>query len=138
MNGQVAVNEAKICWLEDIGRLDYVREAWVHTGFRHGRPRKGCTAGRLVGYAELSPGTLGISKGTFRRRVFWLAPHDRDSVPGGPYQHSAPGEAVDPRTVAPNMAGALTDRAWGDTIELFHDGEVIESSPQKFRQLALL
>ena len=36
-------------------------------------------------------------------------------------------EPLDPA----NLAG-------GDTIELFHNGEIIESSPQKFRQLALL
>jgi len=132
-------NENKIVWLEPVENLDYVREKSIMTSFRHGMISKHDRPnGRVVGYSELLPGTPGISKGTFRRRVFWLAPHDRDSAGGGPYQHSAPGEAVDPRTVAPNVAGALTDRAWGDTIELFHDGEVIESSPQKFRQLALL
>jgi len=133
------MNEDRIVWLEPVDNLDYVRVSSVSAGTRNRSVgRHFAYDGRLVGYAILRPDAPNVLPGTFGRRIFWLARHDRDSQPDGPYLHGCPTEAVDPATVAPNQPGRITDRAWGDTIELFHDGEVIESSPQKFRQLALL
>ncbi|USQ85613.1 DUF6009 family protein [Streptomyces phaeoluteigriseus] len=51
------------------------------------------------------------ASGTFRRRVFWLLPHDRDTRPEGPYAESAPAEAVDPRTLGPQAKGYKTERS---------------------------
>lgn len=54
----------------------------------------------MVGYAILGPEAKAFrASGTFRRRVFWLQPHDRDADPAGLYAKSAPAEAVDPRTL---------------------------------------
>ncbi|WP_229822945.1 DUF6009 family protein, partial [Streptomyces netropsis] len=53
------------------------------------------------------------SSGTFRRRVFWLLPHDRDSNPDGLYVTGAPAEAVDPRTLAAGIKGGKTERSEG-------------------------
>lgn len=53
------------------------------------------------------------ASGTFRRRVFWLVPHDRDSQPGGDYAKGAPSEAVDPRTLEPRIKGYKTERSQG-------------------------
>lgn len=40
--------------------------------------------GHVVGYAVLGPDARASgAAGTFLRRVFWLAPHDRDQAPGG-------------------------------------------------------
>lgn len=103
--------EERIVWLEDITRLDYVRQAVVYAGTRRRRVR--WDVGRLVGYAVLRPDATGSAPGTFERRAFWVAAHDRDSEPSGVYRSGAPSEAVDPRTIAPGEPGELTDRAWG-------------------------
>jgi hypothetical protein len=59
----------------------------------------------MVGYAILNTtAKASRSSGTFRRRVFWLLPHDRDTDPDGLYATGAPAEAVDPRTLAPATA----------------------------------
>lgn len=65
-------------------------------------PAAGPETGRT---SMLRPATLAPqakasrSPGTFRRRVFWLLPHDRDTQPEGLYKTGAPAEAVDPRTL---------------------------------------
>ncbi|WP_254898186.1 DUF6009 family protein [Kitasatospora sp. NA04385] len=51
--------------------------------------------------------------GTFRRRVFWLLPHDRDTEPESLYATGAPSEAIDPRTIAPTIKGDKTERSQG-------------------------
>jgi hypothetical protein len=53
---------------------------------------------------------------TFRRRVFWLLPHDRGSAPGGLYATGTPAEAVDPRTLAPGGKGHKTARSGGGPL----------------------
>ncbi|MEW1569906.1 DUF6009 family protein, partial [Streptomyces sp. NPDC093509] len=53
------------------------------------------------------------ASGTFRRRVFWLLPHDRDTEPRGLYARSAPAEAVDPRTLEKRVKGYKTERSEG-------------------------
>jgi hypothetical protein len=109
-------HESRIVWLEDIGRLDYVRAAVYLLPFRARKPGRRNYPGRLVGFAALRPETPGYG-GRFWRRLFWLDEHDRDSG-GGPYlAGGAPCEAVDPRTVAPGVPGAMTARAWGGAAE---------------------
>lgn len=106
-------HEAEIVWLEDIEALDYVRQSLDRLPTRRGRPAYH-RDGRMVGYALLGPqAKASRSSGTFRRRVFWLLPHDRDSDPGGLYAGSAPAEAVDPRTLAPSSKGYKTERSEG-------------------------
>ncbi|WP_405655191.1 DUF6009 family protein [Streptomyces sp. NBC_00019] len=39
--------------------------------------------------------------GFYKRRVFFLLSHDRDTLPNGLYREGASGEAVDPRTIEP-------------------------------------
>ncbi|WP_225640880.1 DUF6009 family protein [Streptomyces werraensis] len=105
--------ETGIVWLEDIGPLDYVRQSLDRLPTRKGKPAYH-RDGRMVGYALLSSDAKpSRASGTFRRRVFWLLPHDRDSDPGGLYARSAPAEAIDPRTLRPRVKGYKTERSEG-------------------------
>ncbi|MEV3859246.1 DUF6009 family protein [Streptomyces sp. NPDC050095] len=106
-------HEADLVWLEDIDGLDYVRQSLDRLPTRRGKPVYH-RDGRMVGYAVLGPGAKpSRSSGTFRRRVFWLLPHDRDAVPDGLYTTGAPAEAVDPRTLEPGSKGRKTERSEG-------------------------
>jgi hypothetical protein len=100
-------------WLEDIDKLDYVRQSLDGLLTRRGIPPYH-REGRMVGYAILAPTATGSSaSGTFHRRVFWLAPHDRDQRTDGEYSTGAPLEAVDPRTLQPTIPGHKTERSEG-------------------------
>ncbi|GGN45321.1 DUF6009 family protein [Streptomyces fuscichromogenes] len=106
-------HETDIVWLEDIDELDYVRQSIDRLPTRKGKPpyRRD---GRMIGYANLGPDAKSSrASGTFRRRVFWLLPHDRNSDPDGLYAKSAPAEAVDPRTLEPRVKGYKTERSEG-------------------------
>ncbi|MEV7471755.1 DUF6009 family protein [Streptomyces kronopolitis] len=107
-------HEAEIVWLEkDVDQLDYVRQSLDRLPTRKAKPPYH-RDGRMVGYAILGPeAKASRASGTFRRRVFWLLPHDRDSEPEGLYAKSAPAEAVDPRTLAPRVKGYKTERSEG-------------------------
>ncbi|WP_210594153.1 DUF6009 family protein [Streptomyces sp. GESEQ-35] len=106
-------HEVAFVWLEDLDRLDYVRQSLDRLPTRRGRPAYH-RDGRMVGYALLGPQAKpSRSSGTFRRRVFWLLPHDRDTDPDGLYATGAPAEAVDPRTLAPGSKGRKTERSEG-------------------------
>ncbi|WP_327278582.1 DUF6009 family protein (plasmid) [Streptomyces sp. NBC_01224] len=106
-------HEAELVWLEDITDLDYVRQSLDRLPTRRGKPAYH-RDGRMVGYALLGPqAKASRSSGTFRRRVFWLLPHDRDSAPDGLYATGAPAEAVDPRTLAARVKGYKTERSEG-------------------------
>ncbi len=109
-------HEADIVWLEDIDNLDYVRQSLDRLPTRRGKPPYH-RDGRMVGYAILgSTAKASRASGTFRRRVFWLLPHDRDSQPQGLYAKSAPAEAVDPRTLHPCAKGSKTERSEGGPL----------------------
>jgi hypothetical protein len=104
-------HEVDIVWLEDFDDLDYVRQALDKTPRRRNKPRY-ARDGRMVGYSELGDGAeADPDSGLYKRRVFFLLPHDRDTAPGGLYQEGAPGEAVDPRTIAPRRVGEKTPRS---------------------------
>ncbi|MCW7947298.1 transcription factor [Streptomyces hygroscopicus] len=106
-------HETELVWLEDVDDLDYVRQSLDRLPTRRGKPAYH-RPGRMVGYALLgSAAKASRSSGTFRRRVFWLLPHDRDSEPKGLYAKGAPAEAVDPRTLAPRVKGVKTERSEG-------------------------
>ncbi|MBY8889284.1 DUF6009 family protein [Streptomyces sp. PTM05] len=106
-------HEVEIVWLEDIDDLDYVRQSLDRLPTRKGKPAYH-RDGRMVGYAILAPTAKpSRASGTFRRRVFWLLPHDRDSQPDGLYTKGAPAEAVDPATLAPCVKGYKTERSEG-------------------------
>ncbi|MET7519857.1 DUF6009 family protein [Streptomyces sp. NPDC005480] len=106
-------HETDLVWLEDIDTLDYVRQSLDRLPTRRGRPAYH-RDGRMVGYAVLgTQAKPSRSSGTFRRRVFWLLPHDRDSEPEGLYAKGAPAEAVDPRTLGPGDKGRKTERSEG-------------------------
>ncbi|NGO74438.1 transcription factor [Streptomyces sp. YC504] len=107
------VHEVELVWLEDIHGLDYVRQSLDRLPTRKGRPTYH-RDGRMVGYAVLGTGAKpSRTSGTFRRRVFWLLPHDRDAVPDGLYTTGAPAEAVDPGTLSPGSKGRKTARSEG-------------------------
>lgn len=107
------VHEDDFVWLEDISTLDYVRQSLDRLPTRRSKPAYH-RDGRMVGYALLSSEAKpSRSSGTFRRRVFWLLPHDRDTDPKGLYATGAPAEAVDPRTLAPGSKGCKTERSEG-------------------------
>ncbi|MCX4970590.1 DUF6009 family protein [Streptomyces sp. NBC_00654] len=106
-------DESELVWLEDVSVLDYVRQSLDRLPTRRGRPAYH-RDGRMVGYAVLGPGARASrSSGTFRRRVFWLLPHDRDTDPEGLYATGAPSESVDPRTLAEATKGYKTERSEG-------------------------
>lgn len=106
-------HETDLVWLEDITRLDYVRQSLDRLPSRTGKPAYH-RDGRMVGYAVLgSDAKASRASGTFRRRVFWVLPHDRDAEPDGLYASSAPAEAVDPDTLAPQSKGRKTERSEG-------------------------
>jgi hypothetical protein len=105
--------EADLVWLEDITCLDYVRQSLDRLPARGSKPAYH-RDGRMVGYARLDPEAKPLrASGTFRRRVFWLLPHDRDSDPDGLYATAAPAEAVDPRSLTPGGKGRKTERSEG-------------------------
>ncbi|MWA07888.1 DUF6009 family protein [Streptomyces sp. BA2] len=109
-------HEAELVWLEDTTELDYVRQSLDRLPNRRSRPPYH-RDGRMVGYALLAPAAKpSRSSGTFRRRVFWLLPHDRDAEPQGLYSTGAPAEAVDPRTLAPGRKGCKTERSEGGPL----------------------
>ncbi|MFJ9551934.1 DUF6009 family protein [Streptomyces erythrochromogenes] len=104
-------HEVDLVWLEDVTELDYVRQSLDRLPTRKGRPAYH-RDGRLVGYAQLGPQAKpSRSSGTFRRRVFWLLPHDRDTAPNGLYACGAPAEAVDPATLTAGSRGRKTQRS---------------------------
>ncbi|MFI0241792.1 DUF6009 family protein [Streptomyces sp. NPDC016845] len=104
-------HECDIVWLEDPTPLDYVRQALDKTKRRGNKPPYG-RDGRMVGYAVLDDtAEADPDSGLYRRRVFYLLPHDRDSAPDGVYTEGAPGEAVDPRTITIKDPGTKTDRS---------------------------
>ncbi|MEU4729593.1 DUF6009 family protein [Streptomyces sp. NPDC023588] len=104
-------HEIDLVWLEDVTELDYVRQSLDRLPTRRGKPAYH-RDGRLVGYAQLGPDAKpSRSSGTFRRRVFWLLPHDRDTAPDGLYASGAPAEAVDPTTLAAGSKGRKTERS---------------------------
>ncbi|MFJ3594724.1 MULTISPECIES: DUF6009 family protein [unclassified Streptomyces] len=105
------IHEANVVWLEDPEPLDYVRQALDKTPRRKNKPRY-ARDGRMIGYIELgAEAEADPDSGLYRRRVFFLLPHDRDSDPEGVYRQGAPGEAVDPRTIEPNHVGVKTPRS---------------------------
>ncbi|MEW2426248.1 DUF6009 family protein [Streptomyces sp. NPDC017943] len=111
MNEGQLVYERRVVWLECPDGLDYVRQTLDKGPRRTGRPRY-ARDGRLVGYAELAPDAEACpDSGFYRRRIFFLLPHDRPNEPDGPYRVGAPGEAVDPRTVRPGRVGCKTSRS---------------------------
>ncbi|MBT2439983.1 transcription factor [Streptomyces sp. ISL-36] len=106
-------HEIELVWLEDIEQLDYVRQTLDRLPTRGGRPPY-FRPGRMIGYAILGPtAKASRASGTFRRRVFWLQPNDRDTVPGGLYREAGPSEGIDPRTLAPRTKGRKTERSEG-------------------------
>ncbi|MGW8355509.1 DUF6009 family protein [Streptomyces wedmorensis] len=106
-------HEVNVVWLEDLGNLDYVRQALDKSTRRGGKPRY-ARDGRMVGYAELDKDAeANPDSGLFQRRTFFLLPHDRPNEPEGLYKEGAPGEAVDPRTIRPRRVGTKTPRSQG-------------------------
>ena len=118
------LDEDDIIWLEPLDRFDYVREV-IYDSYpsRWRKPSWRCHDGRLVGFATLvkQPQYSGgprCHRAGYSRRVFWVACHDRDSQPDGVYRWTTPCEAVDPRMVAPRVAGRMTERAWGTALPI--------------------
>jgi hypothetical protein len=115
---EILESEHSIEWLEDIEKLDYVREAVVLHRTRAGPIRKGFfRPGKIVGYSKLKKDARSYA-GYFHRRVFWLSKGDRTpESPGGAYSPTgAPCEGVDPRTVEAGKSGRLTEKAWGGPL----------------------
>ncbi|SFT21367.1 DUF6009 family protein [Streptomyces sp. ok210] len=104
-------HEEDVVWLEDPTDFDYVRQALDKTRRRNTKPPYE-RDGRMVGYALLdNQAEPDPDSGLYKRRVFFLLPHDRDSLPGGLYREGAPGEAVDPRTIEVKRVGEKTPRS---------------------------
>lgn len=87
--------------------------AWTACPPAKAAPPTAATAASSAGpWANLAPTAKSFRAcGIFRRRVFWLPPHDRDSQPDGDYAKGAPSEAFDPRTLEPRVKGYKTERS---------------------------
>ncbi|WP_406182160.1 DUF6009 family protein [Streptomyces canus] len=104
-------HEEHVVWLEDPESFDYVRQALDKTRRRNTKPPY-ARDGRMVGYALLDvQAEPDPDSGLYTRRVFFLLPHDRDSLPGGLYREGAPGEAVAARTIEVKKVGEKTPRS---------------------------
>ncbi|MFE7777612.1 DUF6009 family protein [Streptomyces sp. NPDC057445] len=104
------IHEEEVVWLENPD-FDYVRQALDKTRRRNTKPPY-ARDGRMIGYAILGEDAEpDPDSGLYKRRVFYLLPHDRDSLPDGVYREGAPGEAVDPRTIEPTKPGHKTPRS---------------------------
>jgi Family of unknown function (DUF6009) len=111
LNESDLTHEENVVWLESPDCLDYVRQALDKTRRRDTKPAY-ARDGRMVGYAILdNTAEADPDSGLYKRRVFFLLPHDRDTLPEGLYREGAPGEAVDPRTIGPKKPGAKTPRS---------------------------
>jgi hypothetical protein len=111
LNESDLTHEEQVVWLEDPENLDYVRQALDKTRRRNTKPPY-ARDGRMVGYALLDDqAEPDPDSGLYKRRVFFLLPHDRDSLPSGLYREGAPGEAVDPRTIEVKKVGEKTPRS---------------------------
>ncbi|MGC4971263.1 DUF6009 family protein [Streptomyces globisporus] len=125
IDGDEISEEAELVWLEDISILDYVRQSLDRLPNRRGRPAYH-RDGRMVGYAVLhARARPSRTSGTFRRRVFWLLPHDRDTAPQGLYATGAPAEAVDPATLTPRTKGQKTERSEGGPLSTTPHPDVV-------------
>jgi len=101
--------EQSIVWLEDIERLDYVREIWEWCLRSTDVPLDCQPSCRIVGYAV-------PSKNRCLRRLFILENWDRsgrDDLPENPCKTGMPADGVDPRTVTVGIRGSGTARSWG-------------------------
>ena len=108
MNEHLAL-EQSIVWLEDVERLDYVREIWEWCLRSTDVPLDCQPSCRIVGYAV-------PSKGRCLRRLFILENWDRGGRfdrPEAPCRTGMPADGVDPRTVAVGGRGSGTARSWG-------------------------
>ena len=120
--------EAAIVWLEDVARLDYVRYITVLSGSRAGavRPappsapagaaaRSDCAWWATPRYAAAHRWCPAGSTGGGARcgaAPRLLPQRPRPGQPHGVYAVGCPSEGVGP-TVASNVAGEQTERAWG-------------------------
>ncbi|MFE0043659.1 DUF6009 family protein [Streptomyces albireticuli] len=87
-------HENDLVRLEDTQALDYVRQSLDRLPTRRGKPAYH-RDGRMVGYTILGPAAKASrSSSTFRRHVFWLLPHDRDTDPEGTVLSAGPGGVV--------------------------------------------
>jgi hypothetical protein len=108
---EALTDEVELQWLEHPGSFDYVRQILTKDRRRAGQPRY-LRDGRLIGWANLSEDAEGDpDSGLYKRRLFFLLPHDRDTQPDGEYRTGAPGEAVDPRTLEARRVGEKTERS---------------------------
>jgi hypothetical protein len=110
-------HEERLVWECDPSGFEYVRQRLEICGTRvKGVPFNG--RGERIGYAILAPYAPRIRKGTWERRVFYVRPNDRSEHPrsAGPYDWTAPHEAVDPRTLSAGVVGEITSRAWGAPV----------------------
>ncbi|MEU7609529.1 DUF6009 family protein [Micromonospora sp. NPDC049204] len=112
--------ESGILWLprRQPERYDYVRQFDIYQGSKVGRIRDEVAPGMILGWTTVR---RDLSKSAcphlHRRRVFFVKPYDRGAAQDdGRYKHSAPADAVDPRTLAPGEPGFLTERAWGGSL----------------------
>ena len=110
-------HEERLVWECDPSGFEYVRQRLEICGTRvKGVPFNG--RGERIGYAILADYAPRIRKGTWERRVFYVRPNDRSEHPrsAGPYDWTAPHEAVDPRTLSAGVVGEITPRAWGAPV----------------------
>lgn len=133
--------ESEIVWLEDISSLGYVREDQIECHFRqkpivhpYGKNKAGKVGepgqARTVGYSVLEPDAANVRPGRFVRRVFCVKEYDRCNISYLPddhknkngYETTAPTEGVDPLTVQPNVAGVMTEKAWGRPFKSTEEG----------------
>ncbi len=104
-------HEQRIVWECDPSGFEYVRQRLERAGTRV-KPVPFNGRGERVGYSVLTVDAPRLRKGVWERRVFYVTDWDRSEEPSGPYDWTAPHEAVDPRSLAPGAVGRITSRVW--------------------------
>lgn len=89
--------ETRVVWDRDIRNVPYLRQSVVYHRQARGPIALRIKGATRFGYTECEPGTADDEG--YRRRIFWLKPHDRFFQPHGVYRTGRPAEAVDPRAI---------------------------------------
>ncbi len=93
--------EKSIVWLEDAESLPFVRVKMVRTATSRRGPISFGDAGRVIGYAKLTPNAPRCPETNgYVRRVFYLKADDPTH-----YDAPIPAAAFDPSTIMPGVKG---------------------------------
>ena len=111
-------DEYEAIWLDDRAKFPYVRYYPLRSNFRDDPVRDEDHDAHVVGYTTLKEDCPPNGPdGTFVRRIFvvkkWDRGYEGDDRVAGHWLNGCPSQSVDPLTVAPGVAGYVTERSLG-------------------------